>query len=295
MQAVLDFPFQAAAQGFASKSRPTDELKSFFKGDDWYTDADSNVYQLPTFLGNHDMGRIGHFVVADNPGAGDAEWVARDRLAHELMYFSRGNPVVYYGDEQGFTGSGGDQFARQTLFASQVPDYLDDDLLGTSATHAQDNFEPDHPLYRKIAELAELTREHPALRNGAQQHRYSEAGQGIYAFSRIDRSEQREYVVALNNAETAKTAAIPTYTSDRSYERVYGDGPATRTSGAGGRLELTVPALSAVVYALDGEIPASKEPPPIELRTPAPAAASRGRMQLRADVSGDSLYEVTFL
>ena len=56
------------------------------------------------------------------------------------MYFSRGNPVIYYGDEQGFTGSGGDQVARQTLFASQVPDYLDDDLLGTTRTHAQDNF-----------------------------------------------------------------------------------------------------------------------------------------------------------
>ena len=53
------------------------------------------------------------------------------------MYFSRGNPVIYYGDEQGFTGSGGDQVARQTLFASLVPDYLDDDLLGTSNTHAQ--------------------------------------------------------------------------------------------------------------------------------------------------------------
>ena len=36
------------------------------------------------------------------------------------MYFSRGNPVVYYGDEQGFTGSGGDQDARQDMFPSQV-------------------------------------------------------------------------------------------------------------------------------------------------------------------------------
>ena len=36
------------------------------------------------------------------------------------MYFSRGNPVVYYGDEQGFTGAGGDQAARQDMFASQV-------------------------------------------------------------------------------------------------------------------------------------------------------------------------------
>ena len=49
---------------------------TFFDDDDWYTDADSNVYQLPTFLGNHDMGRIGYFVQADNPGAGDAELAA---------------------------------------------------------------------------------------------------------------------------------------------------------------------------------------------------------------------------
>ena len=59
------------------------------------------------------------------------------------MYLSRGNPVVYYGDEQGFTGDGGDQDARQTMFASQVPDYLDDDLIGTDATHAQRQLRPD--------------------------------------------------------------------------------------------------------------------------------------------------------
>ncbi len=93
MQAVLDFPFQEAARNFASRGQPASQLTSFFAGDDWYTDADSNVYELPTFLGNHDMGRIAGFVQADNPGAGDPEWVARDRLAHELMYFSRGNPV----------------------------------------------------------------------------------------------------------------------------------------------------------------------------------------------------------
>jgi alpha-amylase len=295
MQAVLDFPFQAAAQGFAADHKSADQLRDFFAGDDWYTDADSNAYQLPTFLGNHDMGRIGRFVSVANAGASDDELLARDRLAHELMYLSRGNPVVYYGDEQGFTGGGGDQLARQTMFASQVPEYLDDDLIGTTSTHAVDNFETGHPLYESIARLAALAREHPALRDGAQQHRYADDGPGVYAFSRIDREQQREYVVALNNAETEKTAAIPTYTRGRSYQRVYGAGPATRTSGAGGRLELTVGPLSAVVYALDGEIPVSASPPPIALRQPAPAAASRGRMEVRADVGGESFYEVTFL
>jgi alpha-amylase len=294
MQAVLDFPFQDAARNFASRSQPTSQLETFFAGDDWYTDADSNVYQLPTFLGNHDMGRIGGFVQSDNPGAGDAEWMARDRLAHELMYFSRGNPVVYYGDEQGFTGPGGDQNARQTMFASQVPDYLDDDLLGTSATHAQSNFVESHPLYLAIRRLARVTREQPALRNGAHQHRYASDGAGIYAFSRIDRDDQIEYVVALNNSEQAKTAAIPTFLRKRSFRRVYGDGPSRVKSGADRALTLTVPALSAVVYKAAGRIPRSKAAPSIALGAPAPSAPSRGRMQVTAEVGGSSFYEVAF-
>ena len=211
VQAVLDFPFQQAAQNFAANSHPTDELRDFFVGDDWYTDADSNAYQLPTFLGNHDMGRIGRFVKVANGDAGDAELLARDRLAHALMYLSRGNPVIYYGDEQGFTGDGGDQDARQDMFPSQVASYNDDDLIGTDETTATDNFDADHPLYQSIGELARVTSRHPALRDGAQQHRWSSSGPGVYAFSRIDRHEQHEYVVAVNNAEQAQTAAVPTY------------------------------------------------------------------------------------
>ncbi|MBP1233811.1 glycosidase [Arthrobacter sp. PvP102] len=297
MQAVLDFPFQDAARNFASRSQSASQLETFFAGDDWYTDADSNVYELPTFLGNHDMGRIGSFIAADNPGADDAERVARDRLAHELMYFSRGNPVVYYGDEQGFTGPGGDQDARQTLFASQVPEYLDDDLLGTDATHATDNFNTGHPLYSKISELAALTAEHPALRNGAHQNRYAAQGQGIYAFSRTDAKDQREYVVAVNNSGTAQTAAVPTYIAKRNYSRIYGDagGSAAESKTADdGKLTVTVPPLSAVVYESSGRIPRSKAAPAVGLQEPATAEGDNGRIRVAADVDGSSFYEVTF-
>ncbi|HEX5533064.1 MAG TPA: alpha-amylase family glycosyl hydrolase [Actinomycetales bacterium] len=297
MQAVLDFPFQEAARGFASRSQSATNLKTFFEGDDWYTDADSNAYQLPTFLGNHDMGRIGWMVSSDNPGAAEDELVARDRLAHELMYLSRGMPVIYYGDEQGFTGSGGDQVARQTLFASQVADYLDDDLLGTDATHAQDNFVTSHPLYRSIQGLAQLTKERSALRNGAQQHRYASDGPGVYAFSRIDTQEQREYVVALNNSDREQTASVPTYVSKRNFHRVYGDGPEHVRSDQRTKLTLTVPPLSAVVYESAGRIPRSMAAPAISLRTPEPASghqSANGRMRVQADVTGASFYEVTF-
>ncbi|MEV6491960.1 alpha-amylase family glycosyl hydrolase [Actinoplanes sp. NPDC051633] len=294
MQAVLDFPFQEAARNYASRGQAADTLGRFFVDDDWYTDADSNVYQLPTFLGNHDMGRIGGFVQADNPAAGEDELVARDRLAHELMYFSRGNPVIYYGDEQGFTGPGGDQDARQTMFASRVPEYLDDDLLGTTATHAQDNFVTTHPLYRTIGDLAALTKQHPALRDGAHQHRYADTAAGVYAFSRIGRHQQREYVVALNNSETAKTATIPTYVGDGDFRRVYGAAPDRLRTDAGRGLTVSVPPLSTVVYQAARRIPASKAAPAVSLAAPAPAAATPSRMQVTADVAGSSFNEVTF-
>ncbi len=294
MQATLDFPFQDSARNFASKGQSARGLKSLFLNDDWYTDADSNAYQQPTFLGNHDMGRIGYFLKTDNPDADEDELVARDRLAHELMYFSRGNPVIYYGDEQGFVGTGGDQGARQTLFASQVDEYENDQLLGTDSTGAVDNFDTDHPLYTGIQGLAALTDEHPALRNGAQQHRYASKGAGIYAFSRIDRSQQYEYVVAVNNAEVAKTAKIATYRRSGDFEKVYGDGPAALRAGFDWRLPVTVPALSTVVYRSMRTIPKSTAAPSVWLDMPEATTQDHSRTLVSADIGGSSFNEVTF-
>ena len=240
------------------------------------------------------MGRIGRFIQAANGGAADAELLARDRLAHQLMYLSRGNPVIYYGDEQGFTGDdGGDQNARQDMFPSQVGSYNDDDLIGTDATTAQENFDPTHPLYTSVAALAKLAKDNPALRDGAQQHRLSGGGAGIYAFSRMDRSEQREYVVALNNSESPQSAAIPTYSAGMRFTHVYGDGDGANAVTSGAKtLAVTVPALSAVVYRADGRLARSRSAPAVSLAAPVPAA---DRLQVGADVAGDGFNEVTFL
>jgi alpha-amylase len=295
VQAVNDFPFQAAARSFAADSGATDALRDFFAADDWYTDADSNVYQLPTFLGNHDMGRIGLFLRNANAGASDLEIFKRDRLAHALMYFSRGNPTVYYGDEQGFVGDGGDQQARQDMFPSQVPDYNDDDLIANDATTADSNFDRSSLLYETIAQLAAVTREHPALRNGAQQHRRSAPAAGIYAFSRFDRTSQREYVVALNNSEETKTAAVPTAAGPAArLDRIYGPGPASLVTDGSQNVSIEVPALSAVVYRSAGPIPLSPAAPSIAIDPNPSGGAPRDRVEVAANVDGNSFYDVTF-
>jgi alpha-amylase len=155
-----------------------------------------------------------------------------------------------------------------------------------------DNFDPAHPLYRELARLAAITRAHPALRDGAEQSRYSSSEAGIYAFSRIDRFHRYEYVVALNNAEHAASASIPTFVPRSKWVRVYGDGPSRLRSGRDKRLDVTVGPLSTVVYRSKKHIPRSHSAPPISLVVP---ADGRDRLEVSADVAGDSFYEVTFL
>ncbi|MEE4489492.1 pullulanase-type alpha-1,6-glucosidase [Streptomyces sp. BE230] len=289
LDATLDFPFQEAARQYASQGAPASKLAAVFGDDYRYTTDKANAYEQVKFLGNHDMGRIGTFLKQDNPKADDAELVKRAELANELMFLSRGNPVVYYGDEQGFTGAGGDKDARQTMFASKTADYLDDDELGTDRTHASDAYDTSHPLYRSIAALSELTAKNPALRDGVQTERYAEGS--VYAFSRTDPERSNEYVVATNNGTAAKTVELSTESAGMDFRTLYG-GSGTVRSGADKKITVTVPALSSIVLRAEKQLGAPAAKPSITLK--APAAGATGTVELSADVDGGSLARVVF-
>ncbi|MEU2968765.1 pullulanase-type alpha-1,6-glucosidase [Streptomyces ardesiacus] len=291
LDATLDFPFQDAARAYASQGGSARKLASVF-GDDWkYTTDKANAYEQVTFLGNHDMGRIGTFLKQDDPKATDAELLQKDRLANELMFLSRGNPVVYYGDEQGFTGAGGDKDARQPMFASRTADYLDDDQLGTDRTHAEAAYDTSAPLYRQISALAKLRKANPALADGVQTERYAADGAGIYAFSRTDAKTGTEYVVAFNNAGTEKSATFATGSAGMTFRGLYGT-DATAKSGADKKVTVTVPARSAVVLKAAGGLAQPAAKPAITLRAPDPGAT--GTVELNADVAGGQLNRVVF-
>jgi len=288
-QAVLDFPFQDAARAFASRSGSAANLASFYADDDWYTDADSTAYELPTFLGNHDMGRFGGFLQADNPRATDAELLAKYEVANSLMFLTRGNPIVYYGDEQGLTGEGGDRAARQVMFGTSLPEYTGQHLIGSNASLASAVFDTAQPLYVQIAALNALRGDYPALATGAQITRYADSG--VFAFSRFDRDERREFVVAINNSDSPVPAAIPTWGG--TFSLVYGEGDATASAAADGTIAVTVPAYGTLVYRADAALPGT-DAPQVSLGEPTVDADAPGRLQVAADVEASSYAEVSF-
>ncbi|MFF4299367.1 pullulanase-type alpha-1,6-glucosidase [Streptomyces vinaceus] len=288
LDATLDFPLQDAIRAYASQGAAAPRLGSVLADDYRYTTDKANAYEQVTFLGNHDMGRFGSFLKQDRPGAGEQELLDRYRLANELMFFSRGNPVVYSGDEQGFTGAGGDKDARQPLFGTRIADYLDDDQLGTARTHASDAYDPGHPLYKQISALSKLTKDHPALRDGVQSERLSDGS--VYAFARTDARTRTEYLVASNNAAEARTVELDAPAGAR-YRTLYGGSGQLRASAAG-KLTVTVPALGSVVLQGAAPLAAPAAKPALTLKAPAPGAA--GTVELSADVTGGGLNRVVF-
>ena len=241
MPSVLDFGFQHAAAEVFYRGKSPDVIATLFDNDNYYADADSQADLLMNFLGNHDMGRAGMFINQANPDEDDATKLQRSILSHAFMYLSRGIPVVYYGDEQGFTGDGGDVDARENMFPSKVDVYNDNDLLGTDATTADDNFDQNHPLYKALGELAQLRGAHKALRHGATINRGSNED-GVFALSRIDQQEQVEYLVVFN--PSTKASKLSVAASSESYQWIAGE---NNFALADDQVSVNLPALSYTV------------------------------------------------
>ena len=303
---TLDFGFRDQALNFAVKSDPTDKLRDLFASDDYYTDADSNASGLAKFVSNHDQGRVGYSLQTQLKDAPDSEKVARAKLGYALTYFTRGFPIVYYGDEQGFVGGGSDQASREDMMPSQVASYNAEDLLGTDKTTADANFNAEHTIYKALEQFGQLHKDNVALRRGAQIHRYSSATSGVYAFSRFDRDEKMEYVLAFNNATTPQRVTFPTYMASTTFTAVYPAGATSVASGRDKQITLEVPPLSLTIHKASAPLaPAAlaqagdealTAPDALQVSFTKPGADGivRGRAEIAVNVSTPQYTEVTF-
>jgi glycosidase len=241
---VLDFPFQDAAVSFAAGESPAKALANRLGDDDYFRLPDGIAPTPATFLGNHDMGRAATLIRNQSSASGDT-LLKRVLLGYDLLYLLRGAPVVYYGDEVGMTGNGGDKAARQDMFPTQVGEWRTEARVGSGPIGTGSSFaEVDHPIAAHLRELGRLRTENPALSTGATIVRT--ATSNVLAVSRIDAGARREYLAVFNS----------------------GTSPARLTLGAGTWTTLlgsptlqattvTVPGLSSALLLAGAAIPAT--------------------------------------
>jgi neopullulanase len=247
LPSVLDFAFRSAVLQTVAGEFGTQTLADLFNGDVLYEGGDAVALTLPTFVSNHDAGRFAHYVRQALHRVSDAEVLKRTILAHAMMFTLRGVPVIYSGDEQGFVGDGNDQDAREDMFASQVASYNDNRLLGTDATTARDNFDSNHPLFKAIAGLSSMRREHAALRRGQQVLRNFGDTPGLFAVSRIDPQTRREIVIAFNTSTLPLQMNVEIDPRTTALASLHGLCPAK--PAAPGSYRVTLDALDYVVCA----------------------------------------------
>ena len=269
LPSALDFPLQKSVIDFARGGTG----KALFKTlgyDDYYNTGDngsgfvSNAYSLATFGGNHDMGRIAFMLGSDGT-------VARVRLATSLLFLLRGAPVVYYGDEVGMIGSGGDKAARQDMFATKVAEWAAEPRVGAKPVGRASSLTSAAlklPLATYIASLNGLRTKYAALRSGALLLRTNSGS--VAAWSRVDATERREFVVVANAGAKAAKIAIPTSSPSTNFAAVLGKGSAK--SNSKGVLTVTVPGASTLVLRAGALLPATTSAPALDV-TAAPSYA----------------------
>ena len=282
---VLDFGFQSSALGYVKMQGQSYKLVDLFNTDDVFTTSRTSVYGQPTFLGNHDMGRIGHFLYSATY-EDDALTFARSKLANEVLFFSRGAPVLYYGDEKGLVGESGDAAARQDLFPTQVPEWQSEYRIGSDPIGTKSSFDVTNPLELEITKISEIIKNNPALRSGTQQLR-AVSGSAV-AMSRY--ADGQEYVVVFNSDEKPVSIEVPVSTNS-TWSQIYGPTISPATNGK--KISLTIPGLSSVVVKADNRFTSSAALN-VNLQKIAYDYATPYWLGLRATVPGDEFVQVNF-
>ncbi|WP_053979701.1 pullulanase-type alpha-1,6-glucosidase [Marinagarivorans algicola] len=250
LKSGLDFGLYYAINDVFAKGESPQRIANTLKADYNYN-TQSEPKTLKTFISNHDVGRLSYFIDKHQTQATPQEKLDRLIQAYGFLFTVRGTPIIYYGDEQGFIGTGEYEGARDDMFASQVESLNTITNLGSSATTADDNFDSQHPVYSALKELQTLRQGHSALAQGQTLVNVASSDTGLLIYSHFgqDNNTYSEYVVAFNTGYNTQTHTLsgadfynrtpentPTYTTLYSYN------DATHSEGI-----LTLPAYSFTI------------------------------------------------
>jgi hypothetical protein len=263
-------------------------LQQRFEDDDYYRTPSGVAITPPTFLGNHDMGRAAQQIAATGGATGD-ELLRRVELGYDLLYLLRGAPVVYYGDEIGMAGLGGDKAARQDMFPTQVADWRTEPRIGAPPIGTGSGLQvEDHPIEIELRSLAALRDRVPALSVGSTTVRHAKGG--VLVVSRIDARTRREVIAAFNNGTSPARVTVRTATPSSTWRALLGEGRAR--SDARGVVRVEVPAIGATLLEASARVPPADEAPAPKLTVGPDDFTELTR--LRARVPGTTPVSVAF-
>lgn len=242
LPSLLDFHTQEAMVSFASRPGNANQLRAAFRNDALYG---GRANDLVTFLGNHDMGRAGLLVAAASNEMG-SRLLDRVKLAHSVLFLSRGIPVVYYGDEVGMVGLDGDKAARQDMFPTKVLEWQSEFRVGASPINKASSLTlaaEQHPLSAHIRALNALRKKYPVLASGQMIPRAGTADLAVW--SKMDQSK-KEFVILANSADRNVVATVKGAQPRATYDVVFGQSRRA-IADKSGVVKINVPARSAVV------------------------------------------------
>ena len=283
LPSVLDFAFQNKALAYASGGSSSN-LNEVLLNDNSFITKTKSSYDLVTFLGNHDMGRAAWLL--NQTGTTRAQSLL---LAHDMMFLTRGIPSVYYGDEVGVVGTGGDKGARQDLFPTQVSQWKTEERVWVSPIGSASSLTVVTPLTTRITQLNALRKQYPALATGSETTRVVDSN--VLAFSRFDKADRREFVVAFNSGTTTKTIKIPTATASSSWQALLTG--STLNSTVTGELSVSVPARSTIIYRANSQLPLANDSVSVTMAAQVDSASQT--VVLSSGVDNLDLGTVTFV
>ncbi|MFN5160076.1 MAG: alpha-amylase family glycosyl hydrolase [Rhodoluna sp.] len=286
LPSVLDFAFQPAAVGFA-QGESAQGLANVFRSDNSYITSTKSPYDLINFLGNHDMGRAAYLL---RGGLSMSKLRSANLLAHDVMFLTRGIPKVYYGDEVGMIGSGGDKASRQDMFSTQVRLWKEEDRVWGDPIGIRSSLNLVTPLSTRLTTLNKLRQDHPALASGPQILRKQSGN--VMINSKIDTANRIEYVVAFNSSTKPKTVTAQIATKSSTFTTLLGTASKVSSTSAGS-ITLTVPAYSTLVLKANKPYPQVSSSPKIYLS--ASGSSTGETIAMQAAIRGYDPGSVTFI
>ena len=241
------------AAGVATSRAIVDRLTD----DDYFATPGGVAHTPPTFLGNHDVGRAALNIIAT--GASRARLLDRVLLGYSLLYLLRGAPVIYYGDEVGMIGGGGDKEARGDLFATQVAAWRTEARVGGHRSGWGRRSTSTRPWRRDFACSTSYA---PATALSRRGRRSSGARAARCWRSAGSTARPRASTWRCSTPDEGLRVTFATSTPLSGWKRLLGR-PSAASSTRTGALTLRLPAVSASLLRATRRIPAARPSKPI--------------------------------